>query len=70
MAEGFLFKNRLIRVFELVFGDGVRLPAAISSSGGETMELLKMPNIFFSLVFGEGVGNLVMRMRATVTGKF
>ncbi|KAF7837244.1 ATP-dependent (S)-NAD(P)H-hydrate dehydratase isoform X1 [Senna tora] len=29
----------------VIFGDGVRLPAATSSSGGETMELLKTPSI-------------------------
>ena len=38
----------------MVFGDGVRLPAATSSSGGETIELLKTPNMantLFSFLF-------------------
>jgi hypothetical protein len=38
--------NRFSRVAAAVFGDGVRLPAATSSSGGDTTELLNIPNIF------------------------
>lgn len=37
--------NRLTSALEEIFGDGVLLPAATSSSGGETIELLNTPNI-------------------------
>jgi hypothetical protein len=37
--------NRFTSADAVIFGDGVRLPAATSSSGGDTIELLNTPNI-------------------------
>ncbi|OIT24591.1 hypothetical protein A4A49_46487 [Nicotiana attenuata] len=37
--------KRFTSASAVILGDGVRLPAATSSSGGVTIELLKTPNI-------------------------
>lgn len=45
-----LSEKRFNSAVAVVFGDGVRLPAATSSSGGDTTELLNTPNMFSYLL--------------------
>lgn len=45
-VDALVSTNRFTSAADVILGDGVRLPAATSSSGGDTIEPLKTPSIF------------------------
>lgn len=64
-AAALVSANRFASAVDEIFGDGVRQPAATSSSGGDMTVLLNIPNIIAEILLenSENFGKKIIKMK-------